>query len=434
MGRPSLDEIFGDKPQKTPARPSLDDIFSEKPKPANVQEGISAKLKERQAKDPSNVLGDLVMRGLDYVGGATRTAAFTPAEYLSGNITKEQAKADAMAALEGKAPTTSEHLGRMGMPEGAARGVLGFAGDVVLDPLSGAIKVGKKGLQAIGKAVFKSPTDIAKLDTVVSKFGKRPVSDVFLEHNISGNMNTISKKAKKVADKLGEEAGSILKKADARGATVDIPEAMSPIYQEARGLLNDADPKVVEGAQDLLSKVTEYMRPGTNNIVSASKASSMKSNLYKQAGEKSWEVARQTPETAKIAQKMGLALREATEKSVQQATGKGGVLRKVNDDWGTLLTANKTLTRAAGREAARPAVTQIDGIMALAAATGDPMAMAAMAGKTGVKMGRLPGVRTRVGSAMYKTGKPGIAKTMGEEVGSRAFRRGLLNYMNQGDE
>lgn len=89
---------------------------------------------------------DYGLRALDYAGGLSRTAVAGAVSPFTPN--GEVVGADELTRMvKGQAPSTSEYMDKMGVPEGAkvslplvgdvsARGVGGFLGDVALDPLT----------------------------------------------------------------------------------------------------------------------------------------------------------------------------------------------------------------------------------------------------------------------------------------------------------
>lgn len=218
-------------------------------------------------------------------------------------------------------PFTEELLERAGVPDFPGRGALGFAGDIASESL-GAFGVGalakglakgvaKGGAKAIGRIgltktakelVNKLPPSFAVKVKSLSEFatpagaikkageklyesgivpiivdgekvGKKFVSQTFRKHGIAGGAGTISKKAKKVADKLSSSVDDVISQAENAGATVNRKEAFQPLFDEVFMLsesLADNPQQVIdaigdknlteEGAKFLLEATAEAAR------------------------------------------------------------------------------------------------------------------------------------------------------------------------------
>lgn len=239
---------------------------------------------------------DVGLRGLDYLGGITRTALASP----SGEVTK----ADLMSALEGKAPSSAEYLERMGLESGGslsdilpslysetgeglqlqkggmldptARGTAGFAMDVAADPLTyltfGASAVGKmgkvgKGVETAlkplsktaekgGKSMYKS--GLKRIDFEASKYGKEPVSDLLMERGIAGGAGKIQKEMDILGDTLLKERNDILDAATKAGGTVDMDRAMRNTVERIAEIRASKDPMLQPIADALENQIKSY--------------------------------------------------------------------------------------------------------------------------------------------------------------------------------
>jgi hypothetical protein len=412
------------------------------------------------AAEEPGVLGtalDYGMRALDYAGGLTRTAAAAPFGVVQGE--------DVMAALKGKAPSTSEYLEEAGVGAGASlsdiapslysetgqglalekggmfdptqRGLLGFVGDVALDPatylsggLSAAAKAGKLGkvgravsrpvsavTEPIGKKLFKS--GVKELDEVAIQKGKKPVSEVLMEYDVMGSKKQIADKATDLSNDLFEQREGILQMADRSGGSVDFNKIMQPFIEKAKAALKDPDPAVQDVGRSMLGTVRRYADAGT---VSIQKASQMKTNLYHRLPDNTWDIMKNTPDGNKFLAEMASGIRGSVEEAVEKSTGQGGLLNKVNDDLGTLLTTRKVMGKEAGKEIRRPYISAIDGM--ILSSTHPHVIL----GKKAAEIGKSAKFRTKMGSRLM--GK----KTPVQTVTQPIEKRGLIDLLREEEQ
>lgn len=225
---------------------------------------------------------DYGLRALDYAGGLTRTAAGEAADmFIDGDLVTGE---DWKKAGVGKATSTSEMMERAGVEEGnrynlmpemripmtditlgqgdsSARDILGFLGDVALDPLTwaslGTSAAAKKGgqtlaskvlnpvgtaMQSAGRKIYKS--GMKKIDQESVKFGKEPVSDVLLKNRVTGSATKIQEQMDRIAQNLKASRDKILGKATKAGAQVDVPKSLRSAQAFVDSLRAKADPRM----------------------------------------------------------------------------------------------------------------------------------------------------------------------------------------------
>lgn len=241
---------------------------------------------------------DYGMRALDYTSGLGRGVVGGVIQAAGG----PDLGVSFLDTIKGKTPPTAEMLDKMGVPQGgelsdavpgmysdtgdewlkfkkggfldpSPRGVAGFVGDVALDPLTyltgGASAAGKLGkakplltpvsstLEGAGRSIYKS--GLKKIDQEALAFGKEPVSDVLLKHDIWGRSATVHEGMDTLADKLLNERNQILKQADMAGAEVSMKEAMAPTMARIQEIRASKDPALQGLADDLEKQVQQYM-------------------------------------------------------------------------------------------------------------------------------------------------------------------------------
>lgn len=218
----------------------------------------------------AHTLNQPVARVLDYPGGLIRTAAAGAVSPLVGN--QVVSSDDIENALLGKAPLTSEYLERVGVPEMGkipvsnamekvgvpegwrlpditGRGLVGFAGDILSGEGGGAISssLAKKG----GEAMYKS--GLKKIDQVVARYGKDPVSDLLMKHRITGNAQQIFDQMDELGQSLLAGRDDILQRATAAGSEVDMNRSMSHAQAFVDRLRKEDNPEL-EGAINIMQK------------------------------------------------------------------------------------------------------------------------------------------------------------------------------------
>jgi hypothetical protein len=219
------------------------------------------------AKDVSKEAVGLAGKILDYGGGWVGVGATKASDaLLDTNLSKP---GDAERALMGEAPSTSEYLERGGAPELGSvkipltqkkitgRDVLGFAGDVVRDPLTlggGAVaklsrslaKKGEKstavevldralnpvgrGAEEGGKGIYQS--GFKKIDERLREEGLGPLSKVAWDNGrMTGTTASLKDQLLSLKDSLLGKRDQLYKKVDEAGARVDPGNSAIPAYE-----------------------------------------------------------------------------------------------------------------------------------------------------------------------------------------------------------
>ena len=252
---------------------------------------------------------DLAGRGLDYMGGLTRTGAAQLAESATGrDIVKE---GDWDRAMSGQAPGTAQYIENAGIPEGATlgdaipaikgkwfdpsvRGVAGFVGDVALDPLTylsgGVSALAKSGttesklLKALqlankeGKITkagnvaqkvlnpiesfnkYRSDKNYASAFSKADKVSKSEgnaykISDILKSEGFMGDSAKAAERVVEINKSAGQEIGDILKEAQAKGAKVDLTKSFDESLDVAKELRKLSAPEAKKLADEIESRV-----------------------------------------------------------------------------------------------------------------------------------------------------------------------------------
>lgn len=349
-------------------------------------------------------------------------------------------------------------------------GTIGFSSlGKAASKLGKAGRVVEKGLKTLDKAVV-SPigfaSDVAKgageglykyglrtVDQMAEKFGKDAPSDLLFRHRVAGSAEKIADKAEALSTALNAEREAILQEADRAGARVDVDAAMKPAVDRVERIAKNDDPALLDVASALKKKIEQYRArskvPGRTVVTeipsvvvdasgrpimkesvevipeklgpSASQASGWKSSLYDLIGPRNFETAKNTTEGKNILKAMGFGLKEATEKAVQEATGEGVRLAKVNNDLGSLLTTRKAFGRAADKEIGKNGLTEVD---AMLLGFGSP---AAFASKKAIRFINSPQGSSRIGLLLDDAGNLlSKAAKKGGHKGEQMFRQLLM--------
>ena len=199
---------------------------------------------------------ELLGKGLDYGSGVVRTsvaAPFTDKVQLgdvgqaflgnpkSGADILEALNVPKGGSLSDLAPGMYSESGeglplqKGGMLDPSARGVGGFATEIIADPFFGpASKLVKGGLKLTGKGLYSSAFKNADRAAQLVGKGEKAVSSTMRKYGVKGGANTIAEKAGDLADNLYKEQQDILREATNRGATVDVAKAVKPVLTDAR--------------------------------------------------------------------------------------------------------------------------------------------------------------------------------------------------------
>ena len=431
-----------------------------------------ASQKEPETSALSTAL-DYGARALDYVGGVARAGVATDprvalpmalAQLAQGKVPVSPQE-DIEKALVGKAPTTAQFLERSGVPEGpslsdavasskyspysdpgkgliekggmldpTARGLMGFVGDMALDPstyITGGVSAAKgpiaKTVTAIskplstvmtpvGKGVFRS--GMKRVDQFVGDRGKKAVSDTLIKYGVGGSKKRIADKSTELANDLFNQRQGLLQQADKLGGNVDFTKEIISFMEKTKKAVADTkSPALLKAAKSILETAKDYARVGN---VPLTMASQLKSELYQALPESTWNMMSKNPKTKQLLADMAKQIKGAIETSVEKTTGQGKVLKELNTDLGGLLTARKALAKDATQELNTPLISAVDGILAGI----NPVALATKKVAEATKRG---GMRTTVGSKMMGM------QSKREMVTDPALRRGLINLL-KGEE
>ena len=369
-----------------------------------------------EAKDERGLLRkgfDYGMRALDYPGGLVRTGAaeladaFAPGDRVTGD--------DWKSALEGQAPTSAQYLERMGLEEGPSvnlpllgktslRDAEGFALDVVSDPLTLVSKAAKPVaglLERTGAKTYKS--GLKKIDERLIEKGAGPVSDILLKEGKTGTTKKLAKDADKIlADKMSKRA-AIYEEADKLGAKIDMPRALSGVYEKIQKLRKD--PGLTDMADRLENFVSKYASEGPVDLKTASQ---WKTNFYNALPESAFDSFGKLKGPAKeIEREMARGLQNAIE-SVAESTksGLGQGISSLNKDAQSLIGAKKPFAMQARRATTPNAFSTVDFMLGSGGLIHSPGAAIGLLGAK--KLGDLSKTtvfRTNVGKGLIDVSK-----------------------------
>lgn len=245
-------------------------------------------------------------KGLDYLGGITRTAGAYPfVKEVSGQDVLNAFKANPLSGqeilkrggvLQGKSlsdvvpsmysPTGDEWLKwqKGGWADPTKRGAEGLALEIATDPLSmgglaargvakGAAAAGRAltpaeklvqygarpvgaGLEDLGKTLYKS--GFKKVDQVADQFNKIPASEVLFNEGITGTNKAVAKKSNALIDNLRRQQSQILAEVDKKVPAANVDEALKPLRERIAAYEASKDPVKMEAAQALKDDLQTY--------------------------------------------------------------------------------------------------------------------------------------------------------------------------------
>lgn len=378
---------------------------------------------------------DYGMRALDYAGGVGRYAASGYADLARAAQGQEPIgrPEDLQRVLQGQAPTTSEYLersgaGKMGSAqipftdmEVTGRDVVGFAGDVALDPLTyaslGASAVGKlgkagkaaeaaltpmaRGVEKTGEKVYKSA--FKNVDKHLADTGTKPLSEVMLKEGApTGNLKaTQDFTVNELMPKYDAQRQALYSQVDEAGATVD------PFYaqEKARDVIQKMqnDPGLRDKAADLGKFVDKYAEEGP---VSVGQMSEWKTNLYNALPDSAFRVTESGgKQLSNWGKKVQKALSSGFKEQIERAgdfvqPGLGKEIDKVNESWGAVIQSQKPLAREVKKAETKNMLTQVDAMMGGAMLADPIMFGGGLAAKKTVQAASTPRGRTNIGKAM----------------------------------
>jgi hypothetical protein len=394
----------------------------------------------------------------DWTGGMVRTGVGEAAGAVTGSDVVRDG--DWMQALQGKAIDTNTIMDRAGVPQGgqlsdlipgmysesgdglltlqkggmldpSPRGVAGFVGDVALDPLtyltaggSTLAKTGKAGaaaekvlkpasnlMEAGGKSMYKS--GLTRIDQEAMKYGKDPVSDVLLKHDIAGSANTIYNKMRELSENLVGQQKGLLSQADEAGKTVDMTQSMRLADEEIANMRLSRDPRKQAAAATLQDEVASYktldsLPPGAEGPimpVGVQQANDFKTSLYQSIPQGDWAetLSGLDPQLIKGRKAQARGLKESVEGAVD-GIGKGAEIRQINDELGRLLTTNDKAWNEAIKEQNKNIFSSVDGGL-LGIAISDPGKAAILLAKKAADAAKMTGPRTVGGQMLRNQGR-----------------------------
>jgi hypothetical protein len=369
--------------------------------------------------NPSGFLGG-VSRAIDATGGLVRTGLAGAADIpnmLSGGTPRVGPESVALA-LQGKAPTTDEYLGRFGVPEGLPRGLIGFAGDIATDPLGYGPKVVSGLAEDAGKSIYKS--GFKKIDERLAEKGKKAISDVALENKLTGTTKKIKEGLEGVSRKLLTQRDEIYKAVEAAGDTVDLNKAVSHADEVIAKMRKD--PGLADQADDLAEFVDKYRNRGSATL---SDASEFKTNLYDALPQSAWGPFGVKTGGKTIKKAISKGLREGIEETAEKSVGRGDEVARINKDLSSIMEARKPIDIQIRRGETPNLVTSVD---ALAAGTVGALANpVAAAGTVGAKkladLSKTTWLRTNLGKGLIDAGKTGLLDAPAQ--------RGLIDLLRE---
>lgn len=374
-------------------------------------------------------------QALDYPGGIIRTGLAGAAGAITGNpnvVTPE----DLTAAAKGKAPSSAEYLKRLGVSEGGSlnlpvlgrvttRGAEGLALDVLTDPLTALSKlikeapyIGKlinapnKASEAIGEQIYKSA--FTKVDANLAKKGIAPISESLIEAGAPvGGEAKIAQKVNDMSQTLGKIRQGLYDKATEKGVLIDTAYPLNRAEAVIENMRKD--PGLAPAADSLQELLSRYKQAGK---VPIDVVSEWKTNLYDSLPASAFDQFGQLKNRAK-AFKSALAA-DFRERIVQAGNaaedGLGDSINKLNEKWGTLLSAQQPLAKA--QQAVGGKLGHIiDGAVL---ATGG---LKGAAIKKTYDFATSPYMKTLIGKALIEAGKTGTAGAFA--------RRALIDHVQQ---
>lgn len=401
-------------------------------------------------KDPSMLKTGLGVAGkaLDYVGGVTRAGVANVADaFVPGDIATA---GDLGNAIMANPPTTAEYLERANVPEGAkvdflaenrkipftdinigagntsVRDAVGFVGDVALDPLTYAslgssavlkqfpklanlmkaadkTNVLSKGTEMVGKKAFQS--GLKNVDKKLIDKGVKPVSDVLWEKGGWGSNKSIKGTTEELMKASDIERRGLYSKVDSAGATIDPRYALQDSLDKAKKLQDL--PTTRDMGKKLEEKILNYMNEGP---VSIQKASDWKTSLYDDLPESAFD---KNGRLKKPAQEINKSMANGFKREIESAgefvePGLGQKISQVNEDWGSLIAAQKPLKTEISKGVTKDIFTSIDPLFLLAGGGvgGLPGAVAGYGLKKGADFSKTTLARTTTGKALK-----GLSKT-----------------------
>lgn len=256
-------------------------------------EGYSAPTLMDKAKGVGGKALDYGLRALDYTSSLGRGAAGGIAEMFTDKdlVSLED-------VLKGQAPTTSQMMETAGWDEAHnpyySRDILGFVGDVALDPLTyatmGASAAAKAGLKGTAKAITKADqllnfgdmlgkgvkktgekiysSGLKRLDNAAIEKGQKAVSPYLLKRGSWGRLDSIYDDMGRISDELAVTRKGMYDEATQLGARVDPSQAFAPAQQYLDELVA-LDPGMAPKVEPLRPLIDAHITPDPTALAQA---------------------------------------------------------------------------------------------------------------------------------------------------------------------
>jgi len=410
---------------------------------------VKAYLAEKGIKPPdSESLGQKALkyglRGLDYTGGLTRYGLASGAEALSGADLKLPNIKDVLTA-QADVPMTEDLLARGNVLNDypGTRKALGFAGDVVADPVSlltlGAAGAGKAGAKAaaanlakaakvaeyanpVGKAIGSGVQKLGaplyesafkNIDTRLVEKGQDPLAPYLMKQDFWGGNKALADFSEKRMQDLAEARAPIYQEITNKGITID-PQAASQKAYEGIGELAQnpyAAPKV-EAMMDYLALAKEPL--------SVEQASKVKSSLYDMLPATAFDPrGNLTNDGKKMLRDLSVGYKTEIEKAAEFARpGMGQELADLNNEWGSFIASKTPTASEIAKEGRKNILTETKAALLGFKPTAVPLMYAAKATNS-------PAVRSAAGLAIHKLGDSPAANQLWKQL--------LLGSQDQGE-
>jgi hypothetical protein len=401
-----------------------------------------------QVSEGSSDLKDLLMTGLDgagrvldAAGGGVRTALTGAADLAGGAVGMDPdlyREGDWDRALQGRAPGGSEILQRAGMDPGLKNSALGMGIDIATDPLTylsfggsaagKAAKAGRaltaseelaqrlakvtgveaaqKGISAVtepvGKWIYKNSKALAEADQKLAEYGKKPLSDILLDNKVWGTAKTIEEKTDALAKAAIDQRNGLLAQAQKSGVKLPPEVVFQKAEEKAAKLLASESVDSRQAGKLLMERLEEVKSAMPEGGFTPMGAQEVKTDVYRGLGGKAYKEGRPITGSESLIQgekALGRGLKEAQEAAVDQATGKVGELKKLNETYGQLVTPADMLEKNVRQQVRSSPITTVDAMSLWAS----PWLLAA---KKGGDLSKTNLFRTGVGNSIYHYGAP----------------------------
>jgi hypothetical protein len=371
------------------------------------------------------------------------------ADYMERFGVPEGAKANLFPEV--RIPFTDVKLGE---GETSVRDAVGFAGDVALDPLtyatfgaSGLAKEGAKqaakgglrevlgrGMQGVakgatavsdatmagGKKLYKS--GFKKIDERLLEKNVKPISDVMWERGrLTGGPESLQEQAEVLNKAIEKDRGALYDQADSLGAQVDMESASKKALTESQRLQG------VRGAEDVGKSLEDYVKgyyqpkdaPQSFNPLtlrdepvklpplSVREASEVKTRFWDSLPDNAFnKVGKVKGDAKKVNKLMGGGTAEEIVNSANKVKpGLGDEIDLLNQDWSSIIAAQKPMMTEVRKANTKNAVSSVDGALGGMTMANPGAGAAVLAGKKFGDLSKGSWFRTKGGKMMYEAGE-----------------------------